>query len=71
MPHPFTFVLDPCVPPTNNATERCLREIAVHRKIRGGVKSTNTPDVMGNIFTCITTWKGRGLDHLAEMAKYL
>ena len=71
LPHLFTFVLDPRVPPTNNAAERGLREIAVHRKIRGGMKSTNTPDVMGNIFTCIATWKGRGLDHLAEMAKYL
>ena len=72
LPRLFTFVRDPRVPPlTNNAAERGLREVAVHRKIRGGIKSANTPDVMGNIFTCITTWKGRGIDHLAEMAKYL
>ncbi len=55
LPHLFTFVLDPRVPPTNNAAERGLREVAVHRKIRGGMKSTNTTDVMGNIFTYITT----------------
>ncbi|MCG8531300.1 MAG: IS66 family transposase [Desulfovibrionales bacterium] len=71
LPHLFTFVLDPRVPSTNNAAERGLREIIVHRKIRGGMKSVNTPRIMGNIFTCLTTWKTRGIDHLAEMAKYL
>lgn len=30
-----------------------------------------TPAVMGDTFTCFTTWKNRVLDHLAEMAKYL
>ena len=29
------FMLDPKIPPTSNAAERGLREIAVHRKIRG------------------------------------
>ena len=71
LPHLFTFVLDPRIPPTNNAAERGLREVAVHRKIHGGMKSVNTPDVAGNIFTCIATWKNSGLDHLTEMAKYL
>ena len=71
LPHLFTFVLNPRVPPTNNAAERGLREIVVHRKIRDTIKSRNTPNIMGNIFTCIMTWKVQGLDHLAEMAKYL
>ena len=71
LPDLFRFVLNPRIPPTNNAAERGLREIIVHRKIRGQMKSDDTPAVMGSIFTCFTTWKNRGLDHLAEMAKYL
>ena len=30
-----------------------------------------TLTMMGSIFTRIATWKGRGLDHLAEMARCL
>ena len=71
LPDLFTFVLNPTAPPTNNPAERGLREIVVHRKVRGQMKSDNTPEVMGNIFTCFTTWKARGTDHLAEMVKYL
>ena len=33
----FRFVADTRVPPTNNAAERGLREIVVHRKIRGAI----------------------------------
>ena len=33
---PFPSVVDPEVPPTNNAAEWQLRELAVLRKIRGG-----------------------------------
>ena len=67
----FTFALNPHIPSTNNAAERSLREIVVYRKIRGGLKSENTPNIMGNIFTCFMTWKVQGINHLAEMAKYL
>ena len=67
----FTFVLYPQVPSTNNAAERGLREIVVHRKIRGCLRGQDSANGMGNIFTCLTTWKMRGLDHLAEMAKYV
>ena len=34
----FRFVLDPRIPSTNNAAERGLREIVVHRKIRGSIR---------------------------------
>lgn len=71
LPDLFTFVLNPAVPPTNNPAERGLREIIVHRKVRGQIKSDNTPEIMGNIFTCFTTWKAQDVDHLAEMLKYL
>ena len=38
----FRFVLDPTIPPTNNAAERGLREIVVHRKIRGSIRAEET-----------------------------
>ena len=66
----FRFVLDPKIPPTNNAAERGLREIAVHRKIRGGIRAKETMTWMADFFSCVMTWKNKRLDHLAENAKY-
>ena len=65
----FQFVLDPRIPPTNNAAERGLREIVVHRKIRGSIRSRETMQWMGNLFTCVTTWKAMNKDYLAEIVK--
>ena len=66
----FRFVLDPTIPPTNNAAERGLREIVVHRKIRGSIRAEETMTWMANFFSCIMTWKNKKLDYLAEIAKY-
>jgi transposase len=58
----FTFVVDPAVPPTNNAAERSLRHLVVSRKISGGTRSaqgTQTKLVLASLFT---TWRLRGLD---------
>ena len=67
----FRFILDPQIPPTNNAAERGLREIVIHRKIRGSIRSEDTVEWLGYLFTCITTWKMCGLDPLKEMAAYI
>ena len=48
-----------------------LREIVIHRKIRGSIRSEDTMEWLGYLFTCITTWKMRGLDPLKEMAAYI
>ena len=66
----FEFVLDPKMPPTNNAAERGLREIVVHRKIRGSLRAENSMETYGNIFTCVATWKNRGLDYTKGMLAY-
>ena len=66
----FRFVLNPNIPPTNNAAERGLHKIVVHRKIRGGIRAEETMTWMANFFSCIMTWKNKGLDHIAELAKY-
>ena len=67
----FQFVLDPEIPSTNNAAERGLREIVVHRKVRGGIRAKETMTWMANLFSCVMTWKNTGRDYLAEIAKYI
>ena len=36
------FAQNPNIQPTNNAAERRLRKIAVHRKVRGGIMAEET-----------------------------
>ena len=67
----FRFILDPRIPPTNNAAERGLREIVVHRKIRGSIRSEDTMEWLGYLFTCVATWKMHGLDPIKEIAAYI
>ena len=66
----FRFVLNPKIPPTNNAAERGLREIVVHRKIRGSIRAEETMTWMANFFSCVMTWKNKKLNYLAEIVKY-
>ena len=67
----FEFVLDPAIPPTNNIAERGLREIVVHRKIRGAIRAVETMEWMGYLFTCVMTWKSQGKDYREEIVKYV
>ena len=71
LPNLFRFVLDPSIPPTSNAAERGLREIVVHGKIRGGTRAEKTMEMMCSLFSCVSTWKSRGLDYLQEIARYV
>ena len=66
----FRFVLNPNIQPTNNTAERGLRKIVVHRKVRGDIRAKETTTWIANFFSCIMTWKNKGLDHIAELAKY-
>ena len=70
-PDMFRFVLDPRIPSENNPAERALREIVVHRKIRGALRSLNGVVILGNILTCATTWKATKPDWLDEIVKYV
>ncbi len=69
-PDLFAFVMDPPIPPTSNAAGR-VWEIAVHRNIRGGIRSEDTIELMDNLFSCVSTWKSRGIDYLQEIARYV
>ena len=71
LPDMFRFVLDPRIPADNNPAERHLREITVHRKVRGSIRSEETMDWMGALFTCVGTWKGTGRDYIEELARYV
>ena len=66
----FRFVLDSEIPADNNPAERCLREPVVHRKIRGYIRSEETMEWLGALFTCVSTWKCQNLDYVKELAKY-
>ena len=70
-PNLFRFVPDPSIPPTNNAVERGLREMVVHRKMRGGTRAERTMELMGSLFPCVSTWRNRGPDYLREIARYV
>ncbi len=67
----FTFILYSDIEPTNNAAERTLREVVVHRKIRGQLRTEKGMSMFGNIMTCMMTWKMSGLNPLKEVAKHL
>ena len=70
-PNLFHFVTDPRIPPTNNAAERGLREIVVHRKVRGSIRAETTMTWMGNLFSCISTWMQHKIDVSTELTKYI
>ncbi len=57
------------IPPNNNnATERALRELVIHRKIRRAALSP--AEWFGSVFTCSMTWKNRGLDLASKLVQY-
>ena len=70
-PDLFHFVTDPRIPPTNNDAERGLREIVVHRKVRGSIRAENTMTWLGNLFSCVSTWRAQKMNVTAELAKCL
>jgi transposase len=57
----FTFVTVPEVEPTNNRTERALRELVVHRKIMGTLRNQKGVRIYETL-PLIATWRQRGLN---------
>ena len=70
-PNLFHFVTNKRIPPTNNPAERGLREVVVHRKVRGSIRAEGTMTWLGNLFSCISTWRERDMDVQEELAKYV
>jgi transposase len=58
----FTFVVDPNVPPDNNAAERAVRPLAVCRKISGGTRSPRGTETKGILASLFATWRLQALN---------
>lgn len=67
----LTFVTNPEIPSTNNAAERVIREWAVHRKIRGGLRSPSTMEWFANLLSCIVSWTNRKENVTEMLTKYV
>ena len=65
--HLFVFLDDPRVPPTNNASERALRNSVVHRKVTGGFRSGWGADAHAVVTTVLDTARKRGQDVFATL----
>jgi transposase len=60
----FTFVVEPGVPPDNNAAERSLRHLVTARKISGGTRSAEGSDAKMALCSLFGTWRAQGLNPL-------
>jgi transposase len=56
----FVFVVEPAVPPDNNAAERSLRHLVTSRKISGGTRSPVGTDTKMTLSTLFGTWRAQG-----------
>jgi transposase len=61
----LTFLSDPAVPPTNNASERSLRPSVIHRKVTGGFRSEAFAQGYAALRTVADTARKRGQDVFA------
>jgi transposase len=64
LPELFTFVVEPGVPPDNNAAERNLRHLVTARKISGGTRSAAGSDAKMTLCSLFGTWRAQGLNPL-------
>ena len=40
-------------------------------KMRDSIRSVKTMNWLANLYTCVTTWKVRGIDYAAQMERYI
>ena len=66
-PDLFTFVRHPGLPPTNNMSERTLRRVVPHRKIRLMFRSAAGMQTYGTLMTCMMTWDAQGKDLMRKI----
>jgi len=66
----FTFLLYD-TDSTNNDCERVLREVVIHRKIRGLLRNGKGMRMFGNMMTAVMTCRLRGLNPLERVRRYL
>ena len=67
----LTGVVQPAVPPDNNAAERAIRPLVVARKISGGTGSPCGCATRMGLYTLDATWTAHGHNPLAEFRRLL
>ena len=70
-PFLFTFVNRPGVDPANNESERMPGKVAMARKIRFRIASTEGARMFPSIMTCVLTWRKRNLNVSDMLLKVL
>ena len=68
-PDLFTFIRYPGMEPTNNESERMLRKVAIHRKIRQKLVTAGGKAIFGTIMTCLLTWDKLGLNWFEKLSE--
>ena len=55
--------------PTNNESERVLRKVVIHRKIRQKLVTAGGKAMFGTIMTCLLTWDKQGLNWFEKLSE--
>ena len=69
VPDLFTFIRYPGMEPTNNESERMLRKVVIHRKIRQKLVTVGGKIMFGTIMTCLLTWDKMGLNWFEKLSE--
>ena len=67
VPNTFTFLRHPGMPPHNNDAGRPVREIKVHSKVPGQLKTPAGMKRFGAFMTCMMTWDLRKLNPMDRL----
>ena len=65
----FTFIRYPGMEPANNESERMLRKVVIHRKIRQKLVTVGGKIMFGTIMTCLLTWDKIGLNWFKKLSE--
>jgi len=63
----FTFLLDPKIPPDNNASERAIRNVKVKQKVSGQFKSLEGAQNYATLRSIVDTARKRGLNEFEAL----
>ena len=69
VPDLFTFIRYPGMDPTNNESERMLRKVVIHRKIRQKLVTVGGKIMFGTTMTCLLTWDKQGLNWFEKLSE--
>ena len=68
-PNLFTFTRYPGMEPTNSESERMLRKVVIHRKIRQKLVTDGGKRMFATIMTCLLTWDKLGLNWFEKLSE--